>query len=219
MSNVLPFHKAKVRFYSKNILIFAKQTMFFTQTYCTMITILLIFMAFLALGGGIYLFAIEHERNAQINAKISDQEVMRIARENNGRVNVGLLAQKTMLDFTEAERKLYIMLSEGIFLHEYDENYQPVFVLTNPLPSRPLPPKALPARPSVVLPISDSEVIAMAVAHKGKLTTPLLCMKAKLQYDEAKTVLERLQQKGVFEVEVNEKGTIIYLLPDWDMME
>lgn len=185
-----------------------------------MITLLLIFMAFLVLGGGIYLFAIEHERNALINAKISNQEVLRIARENNGRVNIGLLAQKTTLDFTEAERKLYIMLSEGVFHHEYDENYQPVFVLIQPQPSRTLPTREVKPKPAPrVLPvISDGELISIVVDCKGRITVPLLCMKAKLQYEEAKMALEHLQQKGVFDVEVNEHGTIVYILPDWEMM-
>jgi hypothetical protein len=188
-----------------------------------MMTLLLIFMAFVALGGGIYLFAIEHERNALINAKISNQEVLRIAREHNGRVSVGLLAQKTTLDFIEAERKLYIMLSEGIFHHEYDENYQPIFVLNphpTPTPTRTVahetPPREMKGLPAPII-LSDGEVIRYAVESKGKLTPSLLCMKAKIQFDDAKTVLERLQRKGVFDVEVLDGGVLVYVLPDWEM--
>jgi hypothetical protein len=184
-----------------------------------MMTLLLIFMAFVALGGGIYLFAIEHERNALINAKISNQEVLRIAREHNGKVSIGLLAQKTTLDFIEAERKLYIMLSEGIFHHEYDENYQPIFVL-NPHPTPARIASDAPIREVKGLPaptLSDGEVIRYAVESKGKLTPSLLCMKAKLQFDDAKVILERLQRKGVFDVEVLDGGIMVYTLPDWEM--
>ncbi|TAE09283.1 MAG: hypothetical protein EAZ95_16225 [Bacteroidetes bacterium] len=189
-----------------------------------MITLLLIFMAFIALGGGIYLFAIEHECNALINAKITNQEVMRIAREYNGRLSVGVLAQKTKLDFTEAERKLYIMLSEGIFHHEYDDNYQPVFVLNPSLPTRTAS-DSLPAPtrhehlgvPASV--VSDGEVIQIAVQNQGRITASMLCMKTKIQFEEAKGTLELLQRKGVFEAEVNENGTIIYTLPDWELLK
>jgi hypothetical protein len=187
-----------------------------------MITLLLIFMAFIALGGGIYLFAIENERNALINAKITNQEVMRLAREYNGRLNVGILAQKTKLDFTEAERKLYIMLSEGIFHHEYDENYQPVFVLNASLPTHTVPDSLPTYREPMGVPmsvVSDGEVIQIAVQNQGRITASMLCMKAKIQFEEAKAMLELLQRKGVFEAEVNENGTIIYTLPDWEILK
>lgn len=190
-----------------------------------MITLLLIFIAFIALGGGIYLFAIEHERNSLINAKISNHEVVRIAHEFHGRLSIGLLAQKTTLDFTEAERKLYMMLSEGIFQHEYDENYQPIFVLNKSIPPIHAPTKVVPTKlqreSKVILPSSmpDGEVIRIAVECKGKLTASLLCLKATLQFEEAQTILERLQRKGVFDIEVNKNGTIVYILEDWEMMQ
>jgi hypothetical protein len=188
-----------------------------------MIMLLLIFIAFIALGGGIYLFAIEHERNALINAKISNHEVVRIAHEHNGRLSIGLLAQSTTLDFTDAERKLYMMLSEGIFQHEYDENYQPIFVLNKKI--RHTPPKAtaqkIQREAKGIMPpsIADGEVIRIAVACHGRLTVSLLCMKANLQIEDAQIVLERLQRKGIFDVEVNTNGTIVYLLDDWEMMQ
>ena len=181
-------------------------------------TLILIFMAFLALGGGIYLFAIEHERNTLINAKISNQEVIRLAHEHDGKLSVGLLAQKTALDFTEAERKLYIMLGEGVFHHEYDEQYQPVFVL-NPSPVQAALPAETHSAHGVPTFMPDGEIIRIAVEHKGKITVPLLCMKGKMQIDAAKALLERLQRKGIFEVEVNAQGSIVYILPDWEEMQ
>ena len=192
-----------------------------------MITLLLIFITFIALGGGIYLFAIEHERNAQINAKISNHDVLRIAKEHSGRLSVGLLAQKTSLNFTDAERKLYLMLSEGVFHHEYDESYQPVFVLNKQIESKhsladteTLPPihyAEAAGMPS--LPLQDGEVIRLAVECKGKLTASLLCMKANIQYDDAKVMLERLQRKGVFDVDVSDNGSLLYLLRDWEILQ
>jgi len=178
----------------------------------------MILLSLMAMGGGIYLFAIEHERNAFINAKISNHEVMRIADEHNGRLSVGLLVQRTKLDFTEAERKLYMMLSEGVFQHEYDENYQPVFVLNKSLVQvKPLPDTTKKTRPRITI-IADGEVIQIAVAGKGKLTASILCLKAKIQYEEAQITLETLQRKGVFDVEVNENGSLVYTLQDWDLM-
>jgi hypothetical protein len=185
-----------------------------------MVTLLIITASLVALGGGLYFFAIENERNSQVNQKVSNLEVVKIAREHNGRVSPALLSERSLLTLPESERKLYIMLSEGVFHYEYDENYQPVFVLNN-LIRRALhnPENRLNTHTSLAPSrLTDSEVIKLAVETKGKLTATLLCLKAGISIDEAQATLERLQLKGVFDLQVTENGSMLYVLNDIDLL-
>jgi hypothetical protein len=185
-----------------------------------MVTLLIITASLVALGGGLYFFAIENERNSQVNRKISNLEVVKLAREYNGRVSPAILSERSLLSLPEAERKLYIMLSEGVFHYEYDENYQPIFVLNNLIRKAQHNPESRPQLPvtGATPRLSDSEVIKIAVEAKGRLTATLLCLKAGISIDESQSVLERLHLKGVFDMQVTDSGSIMYILNDMEIL-
>ncbi|NJO00597.1 MAG: hypothetical protein HC880_01940 [Bacteroidia bacterium] len=152
--------------------------------------------------------------------KISNGEVVRIAQENNGRLTPQLLSEKTDLTRSEASRKLYLMLSEGVFRYEYDDNYLPVFALSNVV-KRALESAGDPSfnYSYVAAKLSDREVISIALEAGGKISVTSLCVKGNVSVDDARNILERLQTKGVFDIEVKDNGSIIYVLNDQDLLK
>ena len=184
-----------------------------------MVTFLIIFAFILACSGGIYLYYQESEKNAVVRMKISNSEVVRLAQENNGKLTPQLLSERTELSRNEASRKLYLMLSEGVFRYEYDDNYLPVFSLSNVV-KRALEHSheaEIPAR-TISYKLSDSEVISIALKAGGKISTVSLCVKGNVSVDEAQLILERLHSRGVFDVEIKDTGSLVYVLNDLDLL-
>ena len=184
-----------------------------------MVTFLIIFAFILACSGGIYLYYQESEKNAVVRMKISNSEVVRLAQENNGKLTPQLLSERTELSRNEASRKLYLMLSEGVFRYEYDDNYLPVFSLSNVV-KRALEHSheaEIPTR-AIAYKLSDSEVINIALESGGKISPVSLCVKGKVSIDEAQLMLERLHGRGVFDVEIKETGSLVYVLNDLDLL-
>lgn len=186
-----------------------------------MVTILVILAIILTSFGGVYLYALESEKNALVRRKISNGEVVKIARNHRGRLTPRLLSEYSELNESEASRKLHLMLYEGIFKYEYDENYLPVFTLSNVVQ------KALESPPDLqalylhneVTHLSDSEVIGIALKTNGRISATSLCLRGKVPIEEAQYILERLQSRGVFDMEVTESGTVVYRLHDLDLLD
>lgn len=184
-----------------------------------MATFLIIFALILAFSGGVYFYYQESEKNALVRMKISNGDVVRIAQENNGKLTPQLLSERTDLSRNEASRKLYLMLSEGVFRYEYDDNYLPVFALSNVVKRALESPNENDIPFAYLAPrVTDSEVITIAVESQGRISPTSLCVKANISIDEAKTLLERLQMKGVFDVEIKDNGSILYILNDFDLL-
>lgn len=183
-----------------------------------MVTFLIIFAFILACSGGIFLYYQESEKNAIVRMKISNNDVVRLAQENNGKLTPQLLSEKTELSRNEASRKLYLMLSEGVFRYEYDDNYLPVFALSNVV-KRALEHSSEPEF-NLLSPakLSDGEVITIALNTGGKISATSLCVKASISIDQAQLILERLHAKGVFDVEFRDSGGVIYCLNDLDLL-
>ncbi len=184
-----------------------------------MVTFLIIFAFIIACSGGIYLYYQESEKNAAVRMKISNNEVVRLAQENQGKLTPQLLSEKSELSRTEASRKLYLMLSEGVFRYEYDDNYLPVFALSNVVR------RALENAQEIDYhfsyapsKLSDGEIISIAVDSDGKISPTSLCVKAGISIDESQALLERLHAKGVFDIEIKDNGSIVYLLNDLDLL-
>ncbi|NJL14341.1 MAG: hypothetical protein HC913_15910 [Microscillaceae bacterium] len=187
-----------------------------------MVTILVILAIILTSFGGVYLYALESEKNALVRRKISNGEVVKIARNHRGRLTPRTLSEYTDLSESEASRKLHLMLYEGIFKYEYDENYLPVFTLSNVVQRALLdsPPDLQPLYlRSEVTRLSDSEVIGIALKANGRISATSLCLRGKVPIEEAQYILERLQARGVFDVEVTENGTVVYRLHDLDLLD
>lgn len=68
-------------------------------------------------------------------------------------------------------------------------------------------------------PLSEPKTIRIAAKSGGRISVAALCMKANVSTETAKTMLESLQEKGVFELVVSEEGAVYYELTDKDLVK
>ncbi len=186
-----------------------------------MATFLIIFALILVFSGGVYFYYQESEKNAAVRMKISNSEVVRLAQDHEGKLTPQLLSEKTELSRSEASRKLYLMLSEGVFRYEYDDNYLPVFALSSVVRRALENTQDIPYTTYLQAPptqLSDGEVIQIAVESGGRISATSLCVKGNVSIDEARHLLEHLHTKGVFDVEIKENGSLVYFLNDLDLL-
>lgn len=66
--------------------------------------------------------------------------------------------------------------------------------------------------------LTEAEVIRLAVKSGGKLSVASLCMKAKTNTEAAEQILNKLQEKNIFELVINTHGTIYYELSDKELI-
>jgi hypothetical protein len=60
----------------------------------------------------------------------------------------------------------------------------------------------------------EQTILHAAKANDGVVTPTEVALAANISLDEAKTVLERLAEKGFAEVRVRKSGLIVYVIPD-----
>lgn len=163
------------------------------------------------------------KENRKVAKSFPDEEVIRLALENQGRITIQLLSFRTKLTVAQARWKLYGMNARGIFKTDYDyKDYTTLYVLKNQdmyqkfIGDAPAPPVSQNSSRSQSPGITDSEIITLAVKMKGKLTAAALCLKNNVSLEEAKARLEEMQRKDVFDIQLNEKGAIIYVLNDYE---
>ncbi|MCU0389544.1 MAG: hypothetical protein MUE81_00350 [Thermoflexibacter sp.] len=172
----------------------------------------------IGLAGSIAFFAIKShwEKTRKISAKVSDKEVIEIARQNGGEISAVLLCEKTDLSLDEAQTKINSLLMSGIIHQKWDwsdwsgSKYKYVLKDANKNYD------AIEGKKSKI--VSDADVISAAIEAKGKITPTALCLKLNISVDEAKRKLEDLHKKEIFEIDVTESGTITYLLADKDLL-
>ena len=71
----------------------------------------------------------------------------------------------------------------------------------------------------VKLKIPDADVLSLAIEHKGRLTTTLLCLKLKISIEEAQIKLDALYEQGAFIMDVNQKDALVeYHLRDKNLL-
>ncbi|MCB0837942.1 MAG: hypothetical protein KDE26_25475 [Bacteroidetes bacterium] len=147
-----------------------------------------------------------------------DESVIEIALANDGKITTQILSYSTTLTINQARWKLNGMNTRGIFKQSYDyKDYTTVFVLKNKQLYENLTQKVkTPVKQEAESAISDSEVIALAVKLSGKLTAAALCVKKDVPLNIAQAKLEELQRKDVFDIELNEKGALVYVLNDYE---
>lgn len=156
------------------------------------------------------------EKSKELNAKISDKEVIEIARQNNGEISAVLLCEKTDLSLDEAQAKINRLLMTGIVHQKWDWNdwsgnkYKYILKDANKDFT------SIEGKKSTTT--SDADVITAAVQAKGKITPTALCLKLNISVDEAKRRLEDLRKKEIFEIDVTENGAITYTLIDKDLL-
>jgi predicted transcriptional regulator len=182
------------------------------------VIIIFAILTFLGLAGTLTYLGIKNytEKSKELNAKISDKEVIEIARQNNGEISAVLLCEKTDLSLDEAQDKINRLLMSGIIHQRWDwsdwsgTKYKYVLKDANKDFT------AIESKKSTNA--SDAEVISAAVQSKGKITPTALCLKLNISVDEAKRRLEDLRKKEIFEIDVTENGAITYSLIDKDLL-
>ncbi|TAH19961.1 MAG: hypothetical protein EAZ08_07840 [Cytophagales bacterium] len=156
------------------------------------------------------------EKVKRISNKISDKEVIEIARQNNGEISAVLLCEKTDLSLDEAQSKINSLLMAGIIHQKWDwsdwtgTKYR--YILKDANKNY----EAIEGKKSKS--ITDADIISAAIQTKGKITPTALCLKLNISIDEAKRRLEDLRKKEIFEIDVTETGSITYNLLDKDLL-
>ncbi len=147
-------------------------------------------------------------------ASVSQQDVIALAQETAGQLTASVLASKTPLSITQARIKLGTLANQGVFKTKYDyrENIT-VYHLKKPELFGEI--KKSKRKKSV----KDAAVIKLALETQGRLTPALLCLKTEMPIDQAEAYLRQLQKKGVFDLEVDNDGAIIYLLKEYDTLK
>lgn len=180
----------------------------------------IIIIALAVIGGVSALLHFVNNKQNQLDAKVSNREVVQLAEEFGGKVTVAALARARDLTTSEAKTKLYSMMNQGVFNYKVNADLQEEFTLSNPVKD------ALKGNrePNSFTKYStkktnDSEIIKLAANSDGKLTSAMLCIEAEISIDQAKKMLDNLQEKGVFEVKVNNDGVIIYELIDTELLK
>jgi len=180
---------------------------------CKYMATIIIVMAILipcVVMGSVVFFAIKSyaEKSKQISAKVSDREVIEIARQNNGEVSAVLLCEKTDLSLDEAQSKINSLLMSGIIHQKWDWTGKYKYILKDANKSF----EGIDGKKNKS--ISDADIISAAIQAKGKISPTALCLKLDISVDEAKRRLEDLRKKEIFEIDVTETGLITYDLID-----
>lgn len=185
-----------------------------------MASIIVLIAILFAFGGvgSIVFFSIKNymERSKQIASKVSDKEVIEIARQNSGEISAVLLCEKTDLSLDEAQSKINSLLMSGIIHQKWDwsdwSGTKYKYILKDANKNY----EAIEGRKNNS--ITDADIIAAAIQTKGKITPTALCLKLNISIDEAKRRLEDLRKKEIFEIDVTETGAITYSLLDKDLL-
>lgn len=177
----------------------------------------LIGFTLLGVGGGmIWYYQKSYQRIAQ---KVSDKEIIQIAREAGGRVTAADLVENTTLTTGEANMKIQQLLNNGILRYKLTNAFKVVYELDSNMKDQEY--QALPKRLKKLKGdiSSDGDIIALAVKFKGKISAAGLCMKSGMSIEDADQRLKFLQEKGVFDIVVSDNGTIQYVLNDLNLLE
>ncbi|HAI76220.1 MAG TPA: hypothetical protein DCM08_08220 [Microscillaceae bacterium] len=208
------------------------------KTWIILITTILPLIATFG-GVGIYYFY-ELKARKQVNAKVSDQSVIDIARSNAGKINVALLCEHTGVSAYEAKVKLRYLQQNGMLGMDWTGFMSggPSYILPgsnnllNPLKNvlsknewvkrlgledlfgdagSNTNPKQLEQNLSKH---KDALIISLAMENQGVVSASMVCVKLNISIDEAQRKLEELRQKQIFETELSPNGGLLYRLLD-----
>jgi hypothetical protein len=120
------------------------------------------------------------------------------------------------LKLQDARKVLKRMVSAGLVKTQLDKNFQRTFISNITLSninetSIPLTTQKNEGKIS----LNDADLLKLAIQNKGWLTPSVVCIEKQISLDEAQEILDKLYEKGAFNLEVDEKdGTIEYWLRD-----
>ncbi|TAE74868.1 MAG: hypothetical protein EAZ85_03815 [Bacteroidetes bacterium] len=203
-------------------------------------------MLFLGLGGmtaAIIAYVMyENKQKKLVNAKITDQEVLQIARNNQGKINVAVLCENTQLTAKEAKTKLKYLSETGALsmdwrnilsgadsyilkgttnqmlgnigkvLQENVSNGKSWKEILPQLAQAVFSPNTQKSIEQSPTISRDAQIISLAIENNNIISASLICVKLNLNIDEAQKKLEELRQKQVFISEIGENGGLLYRL-------
>lgn len=185
-----------------------------------MAVIIIIFTIVLAGSLGFFLMEQSSRKYARALQKITNTEVIDLIHQHSGQIRIDDFISSTGLSREDAKYKLSSMLSQRILTIEYNERFETVYALSDIVKNVLLDAKSsLFAYKRAAMSIPDAEVIRIAVQGDGRISAASLCLKANISADKAKEKLEELYQKGIFQVDVSDNGTVIYFLNDIELMD
>ncbi len=167
---------------------------------------------------------------------ISEADIVSIAYANAGNISPAHLCVVGNIPYKEAKKILKSYVKSGLIKTHYNSSWAKVYMLDSSVAKlKGIEPSYIPHRVNDDLPSQntsgslggaaqsleqlDAAVIRLAVAHNGRLTPALLCMKNDIPINQAKEILENLYTKGVFDMRVSDSGNIEYWLTDTSLLE
>lgn len=148
-----------------------------------------------------------YKKHKEALKSISDEELIDIIRENNGRITATGLARQTSLTYLQASIKLQGLYDKGYVSMSYTNNgFTQVMTLKEHV--------VLQSKSIGSSKLKDAEVLKATVDAGGKINPAALCMALDCSIDAARKKLDELQLKGVYDLEVTDKGSILYVLND-----
>jgi len=121
------------------------------------------------------------------------------------------------LDIQDARKLLRRFVVSGLVKSHLDSNYQRSYISNiNPLKQgekMEIPKTTAKGDGRIV--INDADLLRLAISNHGRLTPTLVCIEKQVSLDEAQELIDKLYEKGAFNIEVDENdGTIEYWLRD-----
>jgi predicted HTH transcriptional regulator len=143
--------------------------------------------------------------------EITEEQVIELMVNFNGAITSRQLANHLHISRNQAIIKLNAMCIKNLIeidYHRYDEHWDSYYIIANKTLVNQLQNKPLKFKSK----LTDSEVINLAINHQNSLTATLLCAKTGVSIEEAQDKLEELYMKNIFELQVSEKGAVVYVL-------
>ncbi|EAY30628.1 hypothetical protein [Microscilla marina] len=151
-----------------------------------------------------------YKRHQKAMHSMSDDDILTIIRNNNGRITATGLARQTVLTYIQASLKLQSLYDKGYLKITYSNSGMTQIMV---LKAQTLPTIASSSK------LTDAKVLQVVIQAGGKITPAALCVALECSIDEARKKLDELQMKDVFDLEVTDKGAILYVLNDIDCFQ
>lgn len=156
-----------------------------------------------------------YRKHQEAMKRFSDEEILMVARDNEGHLTARILARRTSLNYIQASIKLNILYNKGYFKTVYSKTGEAVLEL------KPDARKQITHLSSAnrFAKLSDAEVLKAAVNTGGRLTPASLCVVLDCTIAQAQQKLDELQLQDIFRLEITDKGSIIYVLNDEELFQ
>lgn len=207
----------------------------------SMFIIMMVLAGLTSVGLGITFYVMyENKQKKLVNSKISDQDVIQIAKENDGKINVAILCEHSTLTASEAKIKLKYLSDTGALSVDWKDMFsgghsyvlkgrknkmfsgigQSIQELKQGKSWKDILPQLAEAvfntNTQKEIPnqsvSKDAQIIKVALQNKNVVSASLICVELNISIDEAQKKLEELRQKQIFISEIGDNGGLLYRL-------